>query len=447
VNAARQYENYYEYDPAGNRTLLRHGETGGESRTFVHGGTPIPGIGNMVDYSEDDATQTFHYDHRGTVYGITDGSQDVSQTYEHDAWGVRLSSAGSLENPIQYQGCAWLCSVDIADFSHSATRQYAPSQGRFSQTDPASDKEWGLLRAPSVTSTLTDLGTYAKALSHVHPTAALWPALKGVFARISGRSRRQTAATAAVVGDMPDARASNPYSYAHGNPVLFADASGGAVGCAVIAAIVAVLGLAALVGPAVWRYVRHLLHISGSREMEPEEIDKAITAYRQYAEPLINHDWDTLLEDTERVHWLVSDKADIDDLLGATVKKSLSIVTIILNKRILEAESENDRITLAAVVAHEVYHAQEGEQEPPAYLLHNEVIRFWDLVNGTTEDEGYEKWLGKRTGPPDNWRQPCIYGRRPKGAEKRDFPPQRDRVYTAEEDADYALVDPGTTPP
>jgi len=34
VGAARQYENYYEYDPAGNRTLLTHGETGAEDLTY-----------------------------------------------------------------------------------------------------------------------------------------------------------------------------------------------------------------------------------------------------------------------------------------------------------------------------------------------------------------------------------------------------------------------------
>jgi hypothetical protein len=31
VSAARQYENYYEFDAAGNRALLRHGETGAEN--------------------------------------------------------------------------------------------------------------------------------------------------------------------------------------------------------------------------------------------------------------------------------------------------------------------------------------------------------------------------------------------------------------------------------
>jgi len=34
VSAVRQYENYYEYDAAGNRTLLRHGETGAENLTY-----------------------------------------------------------------------------------------------------------------------------------------------------------------------------------------------------------------------------------------------------------------------------------------------------------------------------------------------------------------------------------------------------------------------------
>ena len=34
VDAAREYENYYEYDAAGNRTLLRHGETDAEDLTY-----------------------------------------------------------------------------------------------------------------------------------------------------------------------------------------------------------------------------------------------------------------------------------------------------------------------------------------------------------------------------------------------------------------------------
>jgi hypothetical protein len=29
-----QHASYYEYDPAGNRTLLRHGETGADNLTY-----------------------------------------------------------------------------------------------------------------------------------------------------------------------------------------------------------------------------------------------------------------------------------------------------------------------------------------------------------------------------------------------------------------------------
>ena len=124
---------YYYWD--GLDLLARTNLTTGESRSFVQGQTPIPGIGNMVDYTQDGATHTFHYDHRGTVFGITDGSQDVAQTYEHDAWGVRLSSVGSLENPIQYQGCAWLTSADVDGVYVTPMRSYLATIGRFAEKD------------------------------------------------------------------------------------------------------------------------------------------------------------------------------------------------------------------------------------------------------------------------------------------------------------------------
>jgi len=34
ISSARQYENYYEYDPTGKRTLLSHGETGAENLSY-----------------------------------------------------------------------------------------------------------------------------------------------------------------------------------------------------------------------------------------------------------------------------------------------------------------------------------------------------------------------------------------------------------------------------
>jgi RHS repeat-associated protein len=120
---------YYYWD--GLKLLQRDNLTTGAARTFTHGHAPVPGIANMVEYAEGEDSHDFHYDMRGTVHGITDAEQDVAQTYEHDAWGVKLSEAGDLENPIQYQGCAWLAALDTESLQHSLARQYRPWLGRF----------------------------------------------------------------------------------------------------------------------------------------------------------------------------------------------------------------------------------------------------------------------------------------------------------------------------
>jgi len=66
---------------------------------------------------------------------VTDASQTVAQSYEHDAWGVRLASEGSLENPLQYQACAWLRSADLPHGFHSPGRYELASVGTFVQRD------------------------------------------------------------------------------------------------------------------------------------------------------------------------------------------------------------------------------------------------------------------------------------------------------------------------
>jgi len=102
---------YYCSD--GLNLLERYNLTTDTQRTFAHGPAPIAGIGNMVQFTESGGSYAFHYDHRGSVFDVTDASQTVAQHYEHDAWGVRLASEGDLENPLQYQACAWLRSPDL----------------------------------------------------------------------------------------------------------------------------------------------------------------------------------------------------------------------------------------------------------------------------------------------------------------------------------------------
>ena len=85
---------YYCWD--GLNLLERYNLTTDTQRTFTHGPTPIAGIGDMVQLTESGGSYAFEYDHRGSVFNITDASQDIVQTYEHDAWGVPLASEGDV---------------------------------------------------------------------------------------------------------------------------------------------------------------------------------------------------------------------------------------------------------------------------------------------------------------------------------------------------------------
>ena len=94
-------------------------------------GTVVMNQWQRLAYTQDGTTHTFHYDHRGTVFALTDASQNVAQTYEHDAWGVKLSETGALENPIQYEGSGWICPADLAELYLSPSRQYCWQTGRW----------------------------------------------------------------------------------------------------------------------------------------------------------------------------------------------------------------------------------------------------------------------------------------------------------------------------
>jgi len=95
---------YYYWD--GLKLLERYNVTTATARTFTHGPTPIPGIANMLQFTEGGATYCFAYDDRGSAHAVSDASQGLPLTYKYDAYGVDLGHTGALENPIQYQGCA-----------------------------------------------------------------------------------------------------------------------------------------------------------------------------------------------------------------------------------------------------------------------------------------------------------------------------------------------------
>ena len=79
----------------------------------------------------------YHYNHLGTTIALTASNQTVSDTYEHDAWGVLLSSTGSTVNPHTYVGRERYYRMANADLYHLGFRDYNQALGRFVTVDPA----------------------------------------------------------------------------------------------------------------------------------------------------------------------------------------------------------------------------------------------------------------------------------------------------------------------
>jgi YD repeat-containing protein len=102
VGATRQYENYYEYDVAGNRTLLRHGETGAENLTYYD----YDAANELTRLHDKDGWTYFAYDANGNT--VMEQTPSWTRYYDWDGrdmlTGVRSTEDGWVDNVYRYDG-------------------------------------------------------------------------------------------------------------------------------------------------------------------------------------------------------------------------------------------------------------------------------------------------------------------------------------------------------
>ncbi len=107
VDAAREYENYYEYDAAGNRTLLRHGETDAEDLTYYE----YNAANELLSAHDVDGWTYFAYDANGNT--VSEQRPSYTRYYNWDGRdmmvGVRSTEAGWTDNVYRYDGMAAAC--------------------------------------------------------------------------------------------------------------------------------------------------------------------------------------------------------------------------------------------------------------------------------------------------------------------------------------------------
>ena len=94
-------------------------------------------FGNVVSQRRSGVSRYFLFDSLGSTSRLTDGSQNVTDSYLFKGFGESLLAAGPTTNPFQYVGQqGYYLDPDLGSSSLRA-RQYGPSIARFLSVDPS----------------------------------------------------------------------------------------------------------------------------------------------------------------------------------------------------------------------------------------------------------------------------------------------------------------------
>ena len=130
IDSATTGARYFLYD--GSDLIAEYGSGGGLFRRFVHG----PGIDNPIVWYEGASSPTryfFQADERGSITAVSDNSGYAKAVYSYDEYGLPKTNSGTLTSSFGYTGQVYLPELGLYYYK---ARMYAPSLGRFMQTDP-----------------------------------------------------------------------------------------------------------------------------------------------------------------------------------------------------------------------------------------------------------------------------------------------------------------------
>jgi len=97
------------------------------------------GIGGIIYQKKGSDYYYYHYNHKGDVVALTDGSAKLAAYYEYDAWAntmttrIRVKKTG-VENPYRYSTKEW---DEKSGLYYFGARYYSPEIARWTQRDPA----------------------------------------------------------------------------------------------------------------------------------------------------------------------------------------------------------------------------------------------------------------------------------------------------------------------
>ena len=142
----------FEYDPFGRRIRK---EEGGVATNFLYDGDRVYAeydadwdltaryttegpsyFDPLISMRRGGSSSFYVLDQIGSVRGLTNGSQTVTDTYAYDAFGNSAGASGSTVNPYRYVGALGYYTNSSTGLLHVGARYYAPDIGRFITQDP-----------------------------------------------------------------------------------------------------------------------------------------------------------------------------------------------------------------------------------------------------------------------------------------------------------------------
>ncbi|WP_417847303.1 RHS repeat domain-containing protein [Thalassoglobus sp.] len=124
---------YFLWDETDVNVIEEYDENFDKTVEYTH----EPGLyGGIISQHRNGATSFYHEDALGNTVALTDESENVTDTYEYDAWGNEVSHAGTTENPFRWNGQAGYYFESASSQYYVRQRVYSPILARWLSVDP-----------------------------------------------------------------------------------------------------------------------------------------------------------------------------------------------------------------------------------------------------------------------------------------------------------------------
>jgi RHS repeat-associated protein len=151
-----------DLSPTGYPQVVAELVNGQPVRTYTYG---LERISELQTVNSVPTASFYQYDGRGTVRMLTNAAGAVTDTYQYDAFGNLIASAGSTPNVYLYRGERY--DADLGPY-YLRARWYNPVSGRFMTRDPYQ----GSIYDPA-SGTATTTPELTRLISSIHPAERL----------------------------------------------------------------------------------------------------------------------------------------------------------------------------------------------------------------------------------------------------------------------------------